>query len=326
MAGCSRPECTSGRGVKGGRSTTGAAGITYSKGVSDAEFRNYRPGHRADFVFAVTAALSSAVTELVARLLGLRGAYLLTGLRELVDGGNVSTDLAQAQTAYLEMRDIMRGAKGPSAAAIGDERAARRPDSGQPGDSRPDPQPETHDNAGRNQRPSAHDHGGSAGREPVESAQEPSPPTFLPGRSLRPSSIWWRLTGPGRRRWTSSRRTWTHYLARFLRLSHHCRPWSRRLVMTSASSVLRSSAGRHQPGRSRRDPGRGHTGAGARGIGRLDRAGLDRARHQAGRSQAVVADLDRRHADLAPAGRAAGMAGPEVPHHPVAGDHRHRHP
>jgi hypothetical protein len=66
------------------------------------------------FVFAVTAALSSAVTELVARLLGLRGTYLLTGLRELVDGGNVSTDLAQAQTAYLEMRDIMRGAKVPA--------------------------------------------------------------------------------------------------------------------------------------------------------------------------------------------------------------------
>ncbi len=46
------------------------------------------------FVFAVTVALSSAVTELVARLLGLRGAYPLTGPRELVDGGNVSTDLA----------------------------------------------------------------------------------------------------------------------------------------------------------------------------------------------------------------------------------------
>jgi hypothetical protein len=63
------------------------------------------------FVFAVTAALSSAVTELVARLLGLRGAYLLTGLRELVDGSNVSTDLGQAQTAYLEMRDMVRGTK-----------------------------------------------------------------------------------------------------------------------------------------------------------------------------------------------------------------------
>ena len=63
-----------------------------------------------------------------------------------------------------------------------------------------------------------------------------------------------------------------------------------------------------------------------RRIGRLDRAGLDRARHQAGSGQAVVADLDCRHADLAPAGRAAGVAGPEVPCHAVAGDHRCRHP
>jgi hypothetical protein len=52
------------------------------------------------FVFAVTAALSSAVTEGIARFLGLRGAYLLTGLRELVDGDGVSTDLADAKTAY----------------------------------------------------------------------------------------------------------------------------------------------------------------------------------------------------------------------------------
>jgi len=72
------------------------------------------------FVFGVTAALSSAVTELIARLLGLRGAYLLTGLRELVDGGNVSTELGQARTAYQHMQDIVRGkppAQQPSATA-----------------------------------------------------------------------------------------------------------------------------------------------------------------------------------------------------------------
>jgi alpha/beta hydrolase fold len=66
------------------------------------------------FVFGVTAALSSAVTELIARLLGLRGAYLLTGLHELVDGGDVSTDLAQAETAYRDMQDMMRDGQ-PSA-------------------------------------------------------------------------------------------------------------------------------------------------------------------------------------------------------------------
>ena len=37
------------------------------------------------FVFGVRAALSSALTELIARLTGLCGAYLLSGLRELVD-------------------------------------------------------------------------------------------------------------------------------------------------------------------------------------------------------------------------------------------------
>ena len=43
-------------------------------------------------------------------------------------------------------------------------------------------------------------------------------------------------------------------------------------------------------------------------------------------ASAVVADLDRGHADLAAAGRAAGVAGPQVPGHGLAGDHRHRHP
>ena len=39
------------------------------------------------FVFGVTAALASMITELVSRFLGLRGAYLLAGLRELLDSG-----------------------------------------------------------------------------------------------------------------------------------------------------------------------------------------------------------------------------------------------
>ena len=66
------------------------------------------------FVFGVTAALSSAVTELIARLLGLRGAYLLTGLRELVDGGNVTTDLGRAETAYRDMQDMVRTGQAPA--------------------------------------------------------------------------------------------------------------------------------------------------------------------------------------------------------------------
>ena len=68
------------------------------------------------FVFAVTAALSSAATELISRFLGLRGAYLLTGLRELVDGGNVTTDLGQADQAYQDVQKMVRGDAGAPAA------------------------------------------------------------------------------------------------------------------------------------------------------------------------------------------------------------------
>ena len=59
------------------------------------------------FVFGVAAALASVATELIARLIGLRGAYLLSGLRELVDGGEASTDLGQAEQDYKDMQDII---------------------------------------------------------------------------------------------------------------------------------------------------------------------------------------------------------------------------
>ena len=67
------------------------------------------------FVFGVTAALASVLTELVSRFIGLRGAYLLTGLRELVDGHGVSTDLGKAQDDYQAMRDLV--INGPAALA-----------------------------------------------------------------------------------------------------------------------------------------------------------------------------------------------------------------
>jgi hypothetical protein len=60
------------------------------------------------FVFGVTAALASVFTELVSRFIGLRGAYLLTGLRELVDSGGASTDLSNAQNDYRDMRALMQ--------------------------------------------------------------------------------------------------------------------------------------------------------------------------------------------------------------------------
>ena len=60
------------------------------------------------FVFGVTAALASFVTELISRLLGLRGAYLLSGLRELVDDGVSSTDLTNVAGDYKAIHDLMQ--------------------------------------------------------------------------------------------------------------------------------------------------------------------------------------------------------------------------
>ena len=60
------------------------------------------------FVFGVTAALASFVTELISRILGLRGAYLLSGLRELVDDGVSSTDLTNVAGDYKAIRDLMQ--------------------------------------------------------------------------------------------------------------------------------------------------------------------------------------------------------------------------
>jgi hypothetical protein len=68
------------------------------------------------FVFAVTAALASLVTELIARLIGLRAAYLLSGLRELVGDSGVSTDLGGATRDYQAMRQLMSPSTSPAAA------------------------------------------------------------------------------------------------------------------------------------------------------------------------------------------------------------------
>jgi len=50
--------------------------------------------------FGITAALSAAVTEAIARYRGLRGAFLLRGLVELLDGGQPITDLSTAEESY----------------------------------------------------------------------------------------------------------------------------------------------------------------------------------------------------------------------------------
>jgi len=61
------------------------------------------------FIFGVTAALSSVLTELIARFLGLRGTYLLGGLRELLDGDDGVTDLKDAIADYDNVKSLMRG-------------------------------------------------------------------------------------------------------------------------------------------------------------------------------------------------------------------------
>ena len=88
------------------------------------------------FVFGVTAALASVATELIARLIGLRGAYLLSGLRELLDGGEASMDLGQAEQDYKNHAGHNRARDGnprrtaPSSRrnAVGDRRTARQSD------------------------------------------------------------------------------------------------------------------------------------------------------------------------------------------------------
>jgi hypothetical protein len=65
------------------------------------------------FVFGVTAALCSVITELIARFLGLRGAYLLLGLRELLDNSTTTVVLSQADSDFAKVRDIVNTVQDP---------------------------------------------------------------------------------------------------------------------------------------------------------------------------------------------------------------------
>jgi hypothetical protein len=94
------------------------------------------------FVFAVAAALSSFVTELITRLIGLRAAYLLSGLRELVDGGTASTDLSQAKEDYKNVQDIIKGRIPPPAGSPPPEPSPAQPSPAEPpAGLRPTPEP-----------------------------------------------------------------------------------------------------------------------------------------------------------------------------------------
>src|SRR6266581_5541827 len=59
------------------------------------------------FVFGVTAAISSVATELIARLFGLRGAYLLLGLRELLDSQGTPVSLGDAEGDFDKARTLI---------------------------------------------------------------------------------------------------------------------------------------------------------------------------------------------------------------------------
>jgi hypothetical protein len=95
------------------------------------------------FVFGVTAALASFITELISRLLGLRSAYLLSGLRELVDGGE-EANLGNAKADYDKMTTIMKAAAGP-ATKPPDNEPSPPPDNEPPSpppDNKPSPPPD----------------------------------------------------------------------------------------------------------------------------------------------------------------------------------------
>ena len=78
------------------------------------------------FVFGVTAAISSVATELIARFLGLRGAYLLLGLRELVDSNSTPVDLRDAAADFRNLRTLMNGAPAVPPAGAATRAAAQR--------------------------------------------------------------------------------------------------------------------------------------------------------------------------------------------------------
>ena len=65
------------------------------------------------FIFGVTAAISSVATELIARILGLRGAYLLLGLRELLDSQDTTVDLGDAKLDFEKARALIKHAPAP---------------------------------------------------------------------------------------------------------------------------------------------------------------------------------------------------------------------
>jgi hypothetical protein len=70
------------------------------------------------FVLGITAAMAAVITELIARFLGLRGAYLLLGLRQLLDSITTPVVLSQADSDSAKARDIVNTAPDPAVARV----------------------------------------------------------------------------------------------------------------------------------------------------------------------------------------------------------------
>jgi hypothetical protein len=64
------------------------------------------------FIFGAAAGLASVLTEVVARFLGLRGAYLLAGLRELLDSADTQVVLRNAAGDFDKARAFVTGTAG----------------------------------------------------------------------------------------------------------------------------------------------------------------------------------------------------------------------
>src|ERR1700753_3080398 len=84
-------------------------------------------------VSAVPAAISWVGTELIARLLGLRGAYLMLGLRELLDSQGTPVDLGAAEQDFTKVRDLINKAKVPPAGGVATRVPALPPGPHSPG-------------------------------------------------------------------------------------------------------------------------------------------------------------------------------------------------
>ena len=138
------------------------------------------------FVFGVRAALSSALTELIARLTGLCGAYLLSGLRELVQQSGTSVVLGDTAGDYAKTRKLMgnlEGLKPVLAATL-----------------RCHPENPAYGSNGRNAQQELYGHVSPLQGPADEMPRTPPPRTTRPDRRARSAGRWYRRAMRGIRR------------------------------------------------------------------------------------------------------------------------------